>query len=156
MKVIVNLLFPHKEQSLNSSILLLGMRIIFGALFLNHGIQKAMNFETLSATFPDPLGVGSEFSLILAIFGEVACSILFILGLFHRLALIPMMVTMLVAFFIIHGADPFAVKELALVYLVVFAFMWLAGPGRFSADHSLGKLIRNKLGFQEPQRATYY
>ena len=156
MKVIVNLLFPYKEQSFGFSVLLLCLRLIFGALFLNHGIQKAMSFETLSATFPDPLGVGSEFSLILAIFGEVICSILFILGLFHRLALIPMMITMLVAFFIIHGADPFAVKELALVYFVVFASLWLTGPGRFSVDYSLGKFIRNKLGFQDPPRATYY
>lgn len=156
MKVIVNLLFPHKEQSLGFSILLFCLRLIFGVLFMNHGIQKAMNFEVLSATFPDPLGVGSEFSLLLAVFGEVVCSVLFILGLFYRLALIPMMITMLVAFFIVHGADPFAVKELALVYFVAFASMWLTGPGKFSVDYSLARLIRNKLGIQDLPRATYY
>ena len=34
----------------------------------------------MSESFPDPLGVGSQMSLILAIFGELACSLAFIFG----------------------------------------------------------------------------
>lgn len=41
----------------------------------------------MALAFPDPLGVGSEISLILAIFGEVFCSVLLIFGLLIRLAL---------------------------------------------------------------------
>ncbi len=47
---------------------------------MNHGIQKWTNFQELSAVFPDPLGVGSPLSLGLAIFGELACSMAFIIG----------------------------------------------------------------------------
>ena len=143
--MIYNLLFPRKPDAPGASLLLLSARIIFGLLFLSHGIQKWSNFQELSSVFPDPLGIGSSVSLGLAIFAELACSIGFMFGILYRLALIPMIFTMLMAFFVIHGADPFAVKELALVYLVVFVLMLLAGPGKFSVDSVLGKILaKNK------------
>ena len=88
-----------------------------------------------------PLGIGSSASLSLAIFGEVICSLGFIVGAFYRLALIPMIFTMCIAFFVIHGADPFAVKELALVYLAIFVLMYIAGPGNYSVDRLIAKKI---------------
>ncbi|NDV81943.1 DoxX family protein [Bacteroides sp. 51] len=143
--MIYNLLFPRKPDTTGASLLLLSARIIFGLLFLSHGIQKWSNFQELSSVFPDPLGVGSSVSLGLAIFAELACSIGFMFGILYRLAIIPMIFTMLMAFFVIHGADPFAVKELALVYLVIFVLMLLAGPGKFSVDSILGKILaKNK------------
>ena len=98
----------------------------------------------MSATFPDPLGVGSPLSLGLAIFGEMVCSMGFIIGLLYRLAMLPMIFTMGMAFFVIHGNDPFSVKELALVYLVVFILMYISGPGKFSVDYVLGKELRRR------------
>lgn len=41
--------------------------------------------------------------------------------------------------FVIHGADPFAVKELALVYLAIFVLMYIAGPGNYSVDRLIAK-----------------
>jgi len=41
---------------------------------------------------------------------------------------------MAVAAFIAHGADPFAKKEMALLYLVGFLTVALMGPGRYSID----------------------
>ena len=73
------------------------------------------NFDSMSASFPDPLGVGHSISLGLAIFGELACSIGFIFGALYRLAMIPMIFTMGMAFFVIHGNDPFSLKELAFI-----------------------------------------
>lgn len=140
--MIYDLLFPRKGYTTKVSLLLLSARIVFGLLFLMHGIQKWTNFQELATVFPDPLGVGSQVSLGLAIFAELACSIGFIFGVLYRLALIPMIVTMLVAFFIVHGADPFAVKELAFVYLIVFALMLWAGPGSLSIDNILVKQLR--------------
>ena len=62
----------------------------------------------------------------LAIFGELACSMAFIIGFLYRLAM-PMIFTMGMAFFVIHGNDPFAVKELAFIYLVVYVQMYIIG-----------------------------
>ena len=74
------LLFPAKPDGTATSAMLLIARIVFGILLMNHGIQKWTNFQELSAVFPDPLGVGSPLSLGLAIFGELACSMAFIIG----------------------------------------------------------------------------
>lgn len=116
-------LFPSKPSDNATSALLLIVRIVFGVLLMSHGIQKWSNFSEMSAVFPDPLGVGGSISLSLAIFGELFCSMAFIVGFLYRLAMIPMTFTMLVAFFVIHANDPFSVKELAFVYLVVFVLI---------------------------------
>ena len=108
---------------------------------MSHGIVKWQNFNALSAAFPDPLGVGGGVSLALAIFGEVVCSAGFIAGLFYRLALIPMIFTMCVAFFAVHGGDPFAARELALAYLSVYVLMYAAGPGLYAADTLIARRL---------------
>lgn len=52
--------------------------------------------------------------------------------------------TMAVAFFVIHGNDPFATKELAFVYLVVFILMYIIGPGKFAVDRWIRKALFQK------------
>lgn len=138
------LLFPSRFEGSAESALLLIARIVFGILLMNHGIEKWANYQELSMVFPDPLGIGSHLSLGLAIFGELACSMAFIIGFLYRLAMIPMIFTMIIAFFVIHGNDSFATKELAFVYLVVFLLMYITGPGRFSVDHWIRKALIQK------------
>lgn len=133
--IIYRFLFPSKPDGTAISLLILALRILFGVLLLLHGVQKWAGYDMMSGSFPDPLGVGSQFSLILAIFGEMICSMAFILGFLYRLAMIPMIFTMGTAFCIIHGNDPFAVKEPAFIYLAVFVLLYITGPGKYSIDH---------------------
>lgn len=119
------------------SIGLLALRVAFGCFMMVHGIQKVMGFSEISAVFPDPIGVGSQLSLIMAIGAEVGCSILLILGLGTRLAVVPLAFTMIVALFVVHGADPWKMKELAALYLAVYAVIFIAGPGELSLDQKL-------------------
>lgn len=142
--MIYKFLFPSKPDTTGASLFLLALRILFGLLLMSHGIQKWSSFQELSMAFPDPLGVGSPLSLGLAIFAELFCSMAFIIGFLYRLAMIPMIFTMLVACFVIHANDVFAVKELAFVYLVVFILMYIAGPGKFSVDRLLGQELMRK------------
>ena len=137
-------LFPVKPDVTFISVILLIVRVVFGVMLMNHGIDKWANYQELSAVFPDPLGIGSPLSLGLAIFGELACSMAFIIGFLYRLAMIPMIFTMCVAFFIVHADDPFAVKELAFVYLVVFVLMYIVGPGKFAVDRWISKSLFRK------------
>ena len=77
---------------------LLFIRISFGALMIvNHGWMKIVKFETLKLNFFNFLGLGPQLSLTLAIIAEILCSILLIFGLYTRLALIPLIITMIVA-----------------------------------------------------------
>lgn len=47
--------------------------------------------------------------------------------------------TMLVAAFGVHGADPFQVKEMSLLYLAACIFFMTYGGGRFSLDAIINK-----------------
>ena len=112
MKELLLKLVASDRKHLDGALLFL--RLFIGGMMLSHGWTKLATFSVLSATFPDPLGVGSTLSLLLILFAEVGCSCLLIFGLMTRLAALPLMFGMLMAFFVIHGADPFAVRELTL------------------------------------------
>ncbi|MCC8146418.1 MAG: DoxX family protein [Bacteroidales bacterium] len=139
MKELIKILFPVKQPKGAFSLMLLSFRILFGIVLMTHGLEKLSNFSQLSESFPDPLGLTSRVSLGLAIFGEVACSLAFVFGFLYRLVLIPMIFTMGVAFFIIHGGDPFADRELAFVYMVTYIILYFPGPGKYSVDYWLGR-----------------
>jgi putative oxidoreductase len=47
---------------------------------------------------------------------------------------IPPAITMLVAGFIVHSADPFGTNEKAFLFLAFFIVILLLGPGKFSID----------------------
>ncbi|WP_417850493.1 DoxX family protein [Thalassoglobus sp.] len=125
----------NKDTALSTGLLIL--RVAIGGFMLIHGYQKLAGFSGLANKFPDPLGIGSQMSLIAAIGAEVGCSLLLILGLGTRLAALPLAFTMIIALFVIHGADPWQRKELAAIFLSVYAAIVFTGPGRFSLDHSL-------------------
>lgn len=120
---------------------LLVLRLWLGlSLLLLHGWAKLSNFSQLSGKFPDPLGIGSGASLTLAVFGEVVCSLLLVLGLFTRFAAVNLAITMSVAFFLVHKAALSGPSsgELAFIYLAGFVTLLVAGAGRFSLDAKLG------------------
>jgi len=56
------------------------------------------------------------------------------LGLLTRMAVVPLIITMLVAAFVIHGGDPFKKMESALLYLIPFIVIFWQGAGKFSID----------------------
>lgn len=126
--------FPYKEYSHRESMILLFLRVVFGVLFVLHGIAKMRYFSEIAPTFPNPLGLGSEFSLYCIIFVEVACSVLIVCGALFRIALIPSIFAMVVIFFVVHSGQGLAAKELALIYLMVFLLLFRTGAGRYSLD----------------------
>lgn len=132
--MLYNLIFPQYCREKLISLLILAVRLVFGVLFFIHGIDKLMNFSALSETYPSVLGLGSYTTLMLAVFTEFCCSLFLIAGLLERIMLIPMIISMGVAFFDIHDAM-LPEGELALIYLIVFIILFLTGPGRYSVDY---------------------
>lgn len=117
---------------------LLVLRAWFGGtMAFVHGLPKLEKLLAGDFAFADPIGLGPAASLALAVFGELVCGLLIAAGLFTRLASIPAIITMAVAAFVTHGADPFQKKELALAYGFAYLAIALAGPGRFSLDARL-------------------
>ncbi len=115
---------------------MLALRLVLGgAMIYGHGWSKVLRvIKGNTATFRDPIGLGPELSLYMATFAEGLCSTLLILGLFTRLATLPLMFTMLVAIVFIHWQDPFPKIELPLLYLAGFLVILVLGPGRYALD----------------------
>lgn len=106
-----------------------------GAMFYAHGWPKLLKFFGEGPVkFADPFGIGEVPSLLLAIFAEVICSALILVGFWTRWATIPLIVTMLVALLIVHINDPFSSQELPLMYLAAYLTILLVGPGKISLD----------------------
>lgn len=121
----------------NVDFALLFLRVSVGLLMLTHGYPKFLRLLSGNTTFADPLGMGAEASLSLAVFAEFFCSLLLILGLVTRFAIFPILITMLVAVFVVHADDPFSRQELGLMYLIPLIFLLITGPGKYSLDSKM-------------------
>jgi len=108
-------------------------------MFFNHGINKIKGFGEAAGHFYDPFHIGHQASLILVIFAEVFCALFVVLGLFTRLAVIPLVIEMLVAVFLFHRGQSLTSHELGVLYLAAFFGILLMGPGKFSVDGAMGK-----------------
>ncbi len=115
---------------------LLVFRLAFGFCILNgHGLRKLGRlFGSEEIQFADPFGFGAAASLGLATFAEVICAILLMLGLFTRLALIPLIIVVSTAFFTVHFDQTFGQQETVILFGCAFIALLLTGPGRFSLD----------------------
>jgi putative oxidoreductase len=123
-------------EALEKDLAALLLRFVLGGLMIMHGLPKIQNYSEYVNGF-DPIGLGPDVSLSLAIFGELICGVLLVIGLFTRLATIPVLITMAVAFFVVHGADEFQVKELSFVYMILALVLFFLGGGKYSLDAAL-------------------
>jgi putative oxidoreductase len=120
---------------------LLILRLVFGGLMLfNHGWGKMMKLFTGDPNqFADPIGLGAPISLALASFAEVICAFLLVIGLLTRWAALPLIITMIVAVFVVHIGDGLRDMEMGLLYLAAYCTIGLAGPGWYSIDERFRK-----------------
>jgi putative oxidoreductase len=125
--------------------MLLVLRIGIASFMIVHGYQK-LGWITAGGEiqFGDPIGVGVTTSLYLTVFAEFFCSIFLLLGFATRLATIPLIITMLVAIFIVHAPDGFDKKEMGLHYLLVYVFLLVSGPGKYSIDQLISKSLYSR------------
>lgn len=129
-------------KSINISLLLI--RLIVGGFMLTHGTGKfLMLIGDAPIQFADPIGVGPTASLVLTVFAELFCSIFLIFGVATRLSAIPLLITMLVAAFIVHAGDGFGKQELALLYATLYLVLAVVGAGKFSVDKWIYDRLRN-------------
>ncbi len=131
------LLFSNRPFATDLGLLLLRIAV-GGFMAVSHGWGKFQKLISGDFSFADPLGIGEEASFILTVFAELFCGILVVAGLFTRAALIPLIITMIVAVFIVHADDPFGKQEFGLLFLIPYMTLFLTGPGKYSLDKKLG------------------
>lgn len=128
---------PMNMRTTWQDIALLLFRVVLGgSMIVGHGLRK---LEQVTGgeeiRFGDPLGLGPELSLYMALFAEVVCAGLIVLGLFTRLATIPLIITMAVVVIFVQMGKPFSNMELPLIYLAGFIVIAIFGGGRFALDY---------------------
>ena len=127
------LFYTFQKGSINIGLLLL--RAGVGLLMVPHGWSKLQQFDEKAEGFYSFLNLGGEISLVLIIFAEFFCSLLLILGLGTRLALIPLIISMIVVVFIVKAGDPIGERESGLLYLLPYVFLFITGAGKYSLDY---------------------
>ncbi|HNU88312.1 MAG TPA: DoxX family protein [Ferruginibacter sp.] len=132
-------LFSAKYSAGAVSAAMLLLRLGLGILMMNHGYDKLIHFSEYKDQFISFLGMGKTLSLALAVFAEFFCSLFLVLGLFTRLATIPLIITMCVVIFKINNGQVFAQHESPALYVAGFLVLLIVGPGKVSIDSMIGK-----------------
>jgi len=127
----------YSDAAFNTGMLIL--RIFLGLVLMSHGYAKLIKFTSLRHHFLNFFHMGSTLSLSLIIFAELFCGFLIVLGMFTRLASIPIVIGMGVVFFIASNSDLFGAGERGAIYMAAAFMILLCGPGRISMDAILGK-----------------
>lgn len=128
-----NRLFSSAPVSLDFALLL--MRLGFGGImFGNHGLLKLMRLGQEPVQFFPFMGLDPWTSLFLAAMTESIFSLLVVFGLGTRWAVVPLMFVLLVAIFGALATEPFAKRELAIIFFVGFLALHFTGAGKYSLD----------------------
>lgn len=142
--------FLHMIKKIGNSlqsVFLLALRLIWGFWFLQSGLGKWKNFGSVIDYFRE-LGIPyPELNAYAAMFTEIIGGTLLILGLFSRVAAIPLIIVMIVALATAHHEalsglidDPQGIlKESPFTFLIAALTVFVFGPGKISLDYLLGK-----------------
>ena len=134
-------LFRYNFGPFYTDLGLLVLRIAVGiCLISEHALFKIPLLSQSSPQFPDPLGLGSRFSVMFAFLSDGICASLLLLGLVTRPAALIMLVNLTVAWGAVYGfkIEP-ANGELLALFVGGTLAVALMGPGRFSIDAKLNR-----------------
>ncbi|WP_241154772.1 MULTISPECIES: DoxX family protein [Amniculibacterium] len=127
----------YNKNFLNFGLLLL--RIVIGLSMLSHGYPKLQMLMSGKIEFMSLWGLSPGFTLAMVVFAEFLCPFFIIIGLFTRLACIPIMFTMLFAIFMVHIQDDFSKMELPILYFLSYLMLLILSAGKFSVDAMIEK-----------------
>ena len=123
-------------------------RVTLGVLFMSTGWGKVHNLAKVAAFFAELQIPAPAIQAAFVSYVELVGGALLLIGLLARFASLPLIGTMAVAIMTakadeVHGlADLFGLVE--WTYLVLLAWIALAGPGRASIDHYLNDLRKRR------------
>ena len=106
-------------------------------LLLVHGLPKLLDWSGELQRIEDPLGLGTHLTLSLAVFAEVLCPLLLIIGLWARLACLPVLAVLGVSLLLVHPEWSLEQGQFAWLLLVLYAGLAITGPGPLVAQHLL-------------------
>ncbi|MFK0034594.1 DoxX family protein [Pseudomonas monteilii] len=114
---------------------LLFMRVMAALLLLFiHGLPKLLNWSGELQRIEDPFGLGAPLTLGLAVFAEVVCPLLLLLGIAARLSCLPVLAVLLVALVVVHPDWTLEQGQFAWLLVALYGGLALTGPGAYSVS----------------------
>lgn len=122
------------------------LRLFIGIMLLQFGIRQIGDAGMLESTFPAVLGMSQYTSFWTMVCIEVGCSVFIMAGFLTRVMIIPPFIAMCVAaYYLIHDVATQASYQLnwenpaylPIMFLGIFFFLILVGPGKISVDYFL-------------------
>ena len=134
-------------KSFSKDTALLILRVITGTVLIHHGFEKLANIENFADAFVRPLHLPFPIFLsYVAAFSEIGGSWLLILGLATRFGALAIVGTISVAIYhalVTSGFNIFLL-ELLLLYFASATSIALTGPGDFSIDEVIIRVLRSE------------
>ena len=123
-------------------------RLFIGYFFLETGWGKIHNLDAMAQRFARWGIPFAAFNAALSGYTELIGGALILIGLFTRLAAIPLFINMVVAILTVKmkavtGLDDFVELD-EPVYALAFLWLFFSGPGRVSLDHVLWTRVRRR------------
>ena len=138
-------LFLYSVGHTYSNLSRLFLRLFTGIMFLQLCTRQMLNYDDLVPTFNGFLGLSAETSIIVLVVIELVCAVFIMLGFLTRLAVIIPLGLMLVAERVILSSQHEVTTQLfnfqpgyPVMFIGIFIFMLLAGPGKISLDYIIG------------------
>lgn len=120
------------------------LRLFVGIMLIQFGVRQIMQFDTLKDVFPAVLGMSAETSLVVMIIIELLCSLFIMFGFLTRLMVLPPFIAMMMAEYYLYNnyvsnavADWMTPGFLPIMFLGIYFFILLVGPGKISVDYFL-------------------
>ena len=140
------------------------IRVFAGVMFLQFGVRQMANYDFFVQHFPNMLGLGSFATLNIMITIEVVCSVMLIFGFLTRISTILPTLSMIVAECYVLSNNmilsdlPMDEKAfltslqlgyVPMLFVGMFVFILLSGPGKISVDYLLSLYLTNKDNLNE-------
>ena len=122
------------SRSWQTDLATLILRLVVGGMFIYYGWIKIENYDLYMPMMKSYIGLGGKMSYNLVIVAEFFCGILVAIGLFTRLAILPITFSLYIINFVALADQDFNARNLTLVYLMLCPVVFLLGSGRFSVD----------------------
>ena len=134
-------------KSLSKDAALLILRVITGSVLIHHGFEKLANIENFADAFVRPLHLPFPIFLsYVAAFSEIGGSWLLIIGLATRFGALAIVGTISVAIYHAIATSGFNIflLELLLLYFASATSIVLSGPGNFSLDEVIIRILKSE------------
>ena len=120
-------------------------RLTLGVVFVGTGWGKLHSLEKVTEFFTQLHIPAPSFNAALVATSELVCGAFLLVGLFARLAAIPLIATMCVALATAKSGDIEGIRDLfgqqEFNYVVLLVWIVLCGAGTVSADHALARRL---------------